>query len=182
MDENNPITDTGFERYASITHTRTLADSSPLTVEYEITQPQITADQTAALEATVTNESDGEIKCQTPIYKNRNENYDERSLFLFSPEAPDTPASDYSPNCLTDPNGRNGLTSTWEGWPLYNLRSGESFTVAVLLVDDLRTDACFAPGEYRYEPQLMIFDSDDKSHTELELYSSVTIKITESKR
>ncbi len=170
----------GFERAADVSNVDDLPESSPVRIDVSVTQERITADRTAVFEVTTTNESDGVVRVQPPVYKNLNEDSDEKVLLLFSPDAPDTPDREYSPNCPDNPNGSDVITSTYEGWPTHRLESGETVDTEAIPVNHLGVDGCFVPGAYRYESNVKITEAPDGMSEDGTLDWGFTIEVTGS--
>jgi len=168
-----------FERTATIADATDLPESSPVRVDTAMTRKRITADQSAILTLTATNESDDAVHLRPPLYRNANENREQKTLYLYSVIASQQFDREYSPNCPDEPNGARTAMPSYEGWPTSMLDPGESTDMEFVLIDDITTEGCLVPGTYRYENEVRLADPGSVFDWKERFGWGMTIKISE---
>lgn len=143
-----------FNREVSLLGYDDIPEEVPLTISMEVTQPVITAEETARLRKEVENTNDEPVTFSRIYYKGRPRPVGESGILIYSVDAQDTPNVGEAVHCVpgADPEaGREASDMTDEGLPAHShVRPGHSVVVEYLVADEWDDHGCFPPGEYRF--------------------------------
>lgn len=133
------------ERRVAVTAVDTVPEQVPVAFDVAVTDDEVSADGTAAIEVAATNTGDTRREVNTPYYKGASE--DGSGLLLYSLSAPDSPSREDAPTC----GSAEAVEWTMEGPVTHTLDPGESGRDELVVVDDPSVDGCFPTGDHRFE-------------------------------
>jgi len=141
-----------FRRTVSVKRVDSVPEHSDIELDINVDRDTVTPNQSAILNATVSNLSDETIEVLPAYYKGKPTDDSESGILLYSLRAGDSPGRDYAPDCIDDPSAeKDTLLWTTEQRLPTELPPGESLTEELVVVDDPTVDGCIPSGEYRFE-------------------------------
>lgn len=156
----------GFWRWVNLVDIDPPPEEYEVGFDVEITQPWVTAERTARIEATLTNEADVKRNLDPALlYSRESENKGIRVWITPNTVPNPEPWCTGGDGIKANPGGESG-----EQPPSRALEPGESYKTGGYVVDDAEVRGCYPPGVYQFPTTQSVTEYGASEDTEGESY------------